>query len=220
MPAIFTPTQPDLDKSRLHDNDNGAGRRPPTDKRTGGGGEGDNWQSRPQGSRGPRERLGRYRMGLFFALAGGVNEPQWKSAHAARCLDQVARGAGRRRDDRTVLAQERVEQAGLAHIGRAHDGGQGALLEHAAQRRGAKQLGDLRLDACQAQREVRTKTGLDSLFREIEAGLEVAEEIDKFRPQPLQRLTEPALFHRTGAGQGALCWRIEKIEQAFRLGER
>ncbi len=72
MPATYTPSKPDLDKSRLNDNDNGAGRRPPTDKRTGGGGEGDNWQSRPQGRRGPRERLGRYRMGLFFALAGDL----------------------------------------------------------------------------------------------------------------------------------------------------
>ena len=72
MPATFSPAQNDVDKSRLHDNDNGAGRRPPTDKRTGGGGEGDNWQSRPQGRRGPRERLGRYRLGLFFALAGDL----------------------------------------------------------------------------------------------------------------------------------------------------
>jgi cytochrome c oxidase subunit 3 len=50
----------------------GNGRRPPTDKRTGGGGDNDNWNDRPQGHRGPREKLKRYRLGVFFALAGDL----------------------------------------------------------------------------------------------------------------------------------------------------
>jgi cytochrome c oxidase subunit 3 len=61
MSPILTP--PDID--RRH----GSGRRPPTDKLTGGNGEGgDNWNDRPQGRRGPRERLSQVRMGLFFGL--------------------------------------------------------------------------------------------------------------------------------------------------------
>lgn len=56
----------------LGENDNGNGRRPPNDKRTGGNGDGDNWHDRPQGRRGPRERLSQARIGLFFALGGDL----------------------------------------------------------------------------------------------------------------------------------------------------
>jgi cytochrome c oxidase subunit 3 len=73
MPTIITPT-PVEPKPRRHveDHDHGSGRRPPTDKRTGGGGDNDNWNDRPNGRRGPRERLIRYRMGIFFALASDL----------------------------------------------------------------------------------------------------------------------------------------------------
>ncbi len=77
MPTTFTP--PDIDRERRHhsgEGDNGSGRRPPhppIDKRTGGnGGDGDNWNDRTQGRRGPRERLSQARVGLFFALGGDM----------------------------------------------------------------------------------------------------------------------------------------------------
>jgi cytochrome c oxidase subunit 3 len=71
MPAILTP--PDIERRprRIEENDGGHGRRPPNDsdlKRTGGGGDNDNWNDRAPGRRGPRERLSTYRLGLFFAL--------------------------------------------------------------------------------------------------------------------------------------------------------
>src|ERR1700721_596386 len=70
MPATITPNKTDQErKRRLEDHDNGSGRRPPTDKRTGGGGDNDNWNERSNSRRGPYERLHRYRMGIFFALA-------------------------------------------------------------------------------------------------------------------------------------------------------
>src|SRR5580698_8495208 len=73
MPATITPNKTDQErKRRLEDHDNGSGRRPPTDKRTGGGGDNDNWNDRPNGRRGPNERLHRYRMGIFFALASDL----------------------------------------------------------------------------------------------------------------------------------------------------
>ena len=75
MPATITPIGTERErerKRRVDDHDNGSGRRPPTDKRTGGGGDGDNWKDRPQGRRGPRERLARYRLMVFFALAGDL----------------------------------------------------------------------------------------------------------------------------------------------------
>jgi len=73
MPAIITPNKTDQDrKRRVEDHDNGAGRRPPTDKRTGGGGDNDNWSDRSDSRHGPHERLNRYRMGIFFALASDL----------------------------------------------------------------------------------------------------------------------------------------------------
>ena len=72
MPPILTP--PEIDRRRnTHEGDNGSGRKPPPiDKRTGGNGDGDNWNNQPQGRRGPRERLSQVRFGLFFGLFGDL----------------------------------------------------------------------------------------------------------------------------------------------------
>jgi cytochrome c oxidase subunit 3 len=73
MPPTITPLNTEREKKRrIEDHDSGHGRRPPTDKRTGGGGDNDNWNDRPQGRRGPRENLGRARLAIFFALAGDL----------------------------------------------------------------------------------------------------------------------------------------------------
>jgi len=77
MPSTLTPQS----GSRLYENerdrrddfgDHGNGRRPPTDKRTGGNGEGDNYNNRPSGRRQPGQRLAQARIGLFFALGGDL----------------------------------------------------------------------------------------------------------------------------------------------------
>lgn len=70
MPTTITP--PEVDRHRISDGNNG--HRPPTDKRTGGNGDGDgdNWSNRPRGHRGPRERLSQARVGLVFALGGDL----------------------------------------------------------------------------------------------------------------------------------------------------
>ena len=65
MPAIFTPAPTEIERK-----DTGSGGRPPqAPKRTGGGGDGDEWKNRPPGRRGPRELLGRVRWGIFSFLA-------------------------------------------------------------------------------------------------------------------------------------------------------
>ena len=72
MPAIITPPETERRRRDLDDGDHGdhggGGRKPPTDKRTGGGGDPDNWNPR-RPRRNPRERLIRYRLGLFFGLS-------------------------------------------------------------------------------------------------------------------------------------------------------
>ncbi len=74
MPAILHDEEvTQLPPRRVDEGDTGGGKLPPIEpKYTGGGGEGDNWNNRPVGSRGPRERLQRYRLGLFFALGGDL----------------------------------------------------------------------------------------------------------------------------------------------------
>ena len=74
MPAILHPDEvTQRPPRRVDEGDTGGGKLPPIEpKHTGGGGEGDNWSNRPVGSRGPRERLQRYRLGLFFALGGDL----------------------------------------------------------------------------------------------------------------------------------------------------
>ena len=71
MPAIIIPPDVERRPRRAEENDGGHGRRPPNDrdlKRTGGGGDNDNWNDRTPGRRGPGERLSTYRLGLFFGL--------------------------------------------------------------------------------------------------------------------------------------------------------
>ncbi len=74
MPTLLHPDEiTQRPPQRVEEGDTGGGKLPPVDpKHTGGGGEGDNWNNRPVGSRGPRERLQRYRLGLFFALGGDL----------------------------------------------------------------------------------------------------------------------------------------------------
>src|SRR5580658_4907137 len=68
MPATFTRHPVEIERK-----DTGIGGKPPLDRRpTGGGGDGDNWENRPSGRRGPRELLSRYRLGVVFALAGDL----------------------------------------------------------------------------------------------------------------------------------------------------
>jgi cytochrome c oxidase subunit III len=67
MPATFIPRP----HTEIERKDPGFGGRPPLNKRpTGGGGEGDNGDDHLR--RRPRELLDRYRLGLFFMLAGDL----------------------------------------------------------------------------------------------------------------------------------------------------
>jgi cytochrome c oxidase subunit 3 len=71
---ILTPPATERRHRPPHEGDNGSGRRPPTDKRTGGNGDGDNdnWDARSNSRRSPRERIARARVGLIIALGGVV----------------------------------------------------------------------------------------------------------------------------------------------------
>lgn len=69
MPTVYSPSEVERPRRDTEDGDHGGGRRPPTDKETGGGGDPDNWKDRKRGGKNPRERLERYRLGLFFGLS-------------------------------------------------------------------------------------------------------------------------------------------------------
>ena len=71
MPTTITPPNLERRPRRSEEDDGGNSRRPPNGhdlKRTGGGGDNDNWDNRPGRPNRPGERLISYRLGLFFAL--------------------------------------------------------------------------------------------------------------------------------------------------------
>jgi cytochrome c oxidase subunit 3 len=72
MPATYSPSEIERKHRDPEDGDHGGGRRPPTDKRTGGGGDPENWNDRRRGRRDPRERINRYRVGLFLILSAVI----------------------------------------------------------------------------------------------------------------------------------------------------
>jgi cytochrome c oxidase subunit III len=68
MPTTFTRTPAETERR-----DTGFGGKPPLDHRpTGGGGDGEDWDKRHPGGRGPRELLSRSRMIIFFVLASDM----------------------------------------------------------------------------------------------------------------------------------------------------
>ena len=71
MPTTITPPNLERRPRRSEEDDGGNSRRPPNGhdlKRTGGGGDNDNWDNRPNRPHHPGERLISCRLGLFFAL--------------------------------------------------------------------------------------------------------------------------------------------------------
>jgi cytochrome c oxidase subunit 3 len=71
MPTTIKPPNLERRPRRSEEDDGGNGRRPPNGrdlKRTGGGGDNDNWDNRPNRPLRPGERLISYRLGLFLAL--------------------------------------------------------------------------------------------------------------------------------------------------------
>ena len=91
MPPTITPLNTEREKKRrIEDHDSGHGRRPPTDKRTGGGGDNDNWNEPSRSRRGPGARLSTYRLGLFFGLGAGTAGLYARSPRSVRSgLPQV-----------------------------------------------------------------------------------------------------------------------------------
>ena len=94
MPVVTTPPrQSNASAATSDEGDHGGGRRPPTDKRTGRG------EATPttgtiggRGRSGPRERLDRLRLGLFFGLSAGVHVLR---SHCERILRRARHNACR-----------------------------------------------------------------------------------------------------------------------------
>ena len=84
MPSTITPINTEREKKRrLDDHDSGHGRRPPTDKRTGGGGDNDNWNDKPQGRRGCAVDIVVAEYSDYLAVAHGADEPVGGNLHVA-----------------------------------------------------------------------------------------------------------------------------------------
>ncbi len=123
------------------------------------------------------------------ADAGGVDQAQRQAAQVDDLLDGIARGAGRRADDRAVVAEEEVEQARFADIRRAVDDGAHTLPEDLAARGGGEQRLEIAAQFSEARVQGVAGFGRDVLIGKIDVGLDVREELEDAL---LQRRDAPA----------------------------
>ncbi|CAM5296675.1 hypothetical protein RLIN73S_06090 [Rhodanobacter lindaniclasticus] len=119
------------------------------------------------------------------AQAGGVGQFQRDAVQAQGFAQHVAGGAGDRRDDGAVAAGQRVEQAGLAGVGAAHDGHLEAIVEAQAALRLAQQLGQFRAQAVELLRDGGIGEEVDFLLRKIDRRLDVHAQRDQRLQQRL-----------------------------------
>jgi hypothetical protein len=76
------------------------------------------------------------RVGVQGLEARRVDEHELRGAQRAHAGDAVARGLRLARGDADLLADQRIEQRRLAHVGLADDGDQAAVLRAACGRAG------------------------------------------------------------------------------------
>ena len=75
-------------------------------------------------------------------------------------------------------------------------------------------------DIFHARGKLRSDARFDSFLGEIEAGFEVAEQVDQLGAHRFERMAEFSFLHRAGAGERAFRRRVEQVEQALRLRQR
>ena len=145
--------------------------------------------------------------GAGLAQAGGVDEADGNAAEEERLLERVARGAGLGRDDGAALAEQAVEERGLAGVGRAGKDDERALAQEASRARGRGEIAERAGNRGGALVEAdRRGEALGLLVREVERRLEVGAEREEILPDRVDAPSERAgeLFGRGTRGAVAL----------------
>ncbi len=151
--------------------------------------------------------------------SGSVHEVQRHAANRRGFLNRIACSAGDGSDDRALAAQERVEQAGLAHIGSAQNGDMQPLAQQAPAVRASQQRSDLRAGALDHLGQLGA-VGLGNLFfRKVDTRLDAHQRLQRrsLRGADARREIARELAH--GEAQASLGFRLNQRHHRLGLGE-
>ncbi len=148
-----------------------------------------------------------------------VHEDDRQAAEVGGFLDGIARGAGDGRDDGAVVAEELVEQTGLARVGPAHDSGADAASQKSGLRRGAQQFVHELHAARESRDELVLGVGRDVFVGKIYVRFDVREGLDEVIAQEVDALGKFAGKLFVGGGEGEFGARGNQIVHGLGLRE-
>ncbi|RIH74524.1 hypothetical protein Mcate_02676 [Meiothermus taiwanensis] len=111
-----------------------------------------------------------------FPNPGGVHRHDGHPGDLQGGLEVVAGGAGDGGHDGPLVAQQGIEQAGLARIGRTHQGDAGPFLGDAPGGGGGKQAVDLLQYGLEAGLDL---GGFDPFLGVVQPGLDMRQQVEK-----------------------------------------
>ena len=124
---------------------------------------------------------------------GGVPQHDRQPVEIHRLLDEVARGPRRRRDDRPVDPQERVQKARLADVRPPDDTYPDALADQAAPFVAVQERSDPVDDTRDPLAQLLALEQLDLFLRKVDGGFHLHQGIHQVFPQRLDFLRQTAL---------------------------
>ena len=153
------------------------------------------------------------------AKAGRVDEPKSEAVKGAGILHRVAGRAGNVRDDGPVVAEEGVEQGGLAAVGGADNGDGDAFFHRVAGRETVREAADAGEEVAEQGVETFAVGELDVFFGKIELEFEEAGETNQGFAQGIDLAGEAASKLVEGEAVRARVFRSDEVGDGFGLGE-
>ena len=152
-----------------------------------------------------------------IAQAGGVDDVYGNAFKRNLLAHGVAGGASDVGNDGHVLAGQGVEQAGFAHIGRAHQHHVHAFAQNRALLGLGKHSGKTLLQGGEALVHLGFGQKIDVFFREIQGGFHQHAQGDEFVHQLVNLLGKRAFERAHGQAGGRLAGGVDKVGHAFGL---
>ena len=156
---------------------------------------------------------------LGLAQTGGVNEHHGDAAHVGGFFAGVAGRAGDVRNDGAVVAVELIEEAGLAGVGAAHDGGADAASQNLTFIRRAEQFVHESEAAFQLAFQLGAGVGRDVFLGKIQMRLNVRERVHQVVAQLIDAGRKLAGELFIGRAQGEVRPRMNQVRHGFGLRE-
>lgn len=111
---------------------------------------------------------------LRIAKAGSIHEAQRNAMHLDDFLDRIPRGARCGTHDRTLKAEQEIEQTAFAHIRCFGASRAGTVTQDATLLGGGEELAGMRLNGVDTAKKIRAGFGRDVLVRKVDIGLDVS----------------------------------------------